>query len=66
MPFGLTTAPSVFQRLMDEVLVGCTEFARVYIDDILVVSESWGLHLEHLKKLFVVLRDAGLTCKRAG
>ncbi len=23
------------------------------------------MHLEHLKKLFVVLRDAGLTCKRA-
>ncbi len=25
MPFGLTNAPSVFQRLMDTVLVGCPE-----------------------------------------
>ncbi len=28
MPFGLTNAPSVFQRLMDTVLVGCSDFAR--------------------------------------
>ncbi len=65
MPFGLTNAPSVFQRLMDEVLVDCTEFARVYIDDILVVSEDWQQHLVHLKTLFEVLREAGLTCKAA-
>ena len=40
MPFGLTNAPSVFQRLMDSVLVDCMDFAQVYIDDILVVSGS--------------------------
>ncbi len=65
MPFGLTNAPSVFQRLMDEVLVDCEEFARVYIDDILVVSGDWSMHLVHLRKLFEVLRQAGLTCKKA-
>ncbi len=64
MPFGLTNAPSVFQRLMDGVLVGCDEFARVYIDDILVVSQDWKSHLTHLRKLFVILRQAGLTCKK--
>ncbi len=64
MPFGLTNAPSVFQRLMDGVLVGCEEFARVYIDDILVVSQDWRTHLVHLRKLLDVLRQAGLTCKK--
>ncbi len=64
MPFGLTNAPSVFQRLMDGVLVGCDEFARVYIDDILVVSPDWETHLVHLEKLFGILRQAGLTCKK--
>ncbi len=65
MPFGLTNAPSVFQRLMDEMLVSCSEFARVYIDDILVVSKCWEVHLKHLRELFGVLMEAGLTCKAA-
>ncbi len=65
MPFGLCNAPSVFQRLMDGVLVRCEDFAKVYIDDILVVSGSWEVHVRHLRRLFEVLRDAGLTCKRS-
>ena len=65
MPFGLCNAPSVFQRLMDEVLVGCDEFAKVYIDDILIVSGSWEVHVRHLKTLFGVLREAGLTCRKS-
>ncbi len=63
MPFGLTNAPAIFQRLMDEVLVNCSDFTNVYIDDILVVSRSWGVHLEHLRELFRTLKEAGLTCK---
>ncbi len=62
MPFGLTNAPAIFQRLMDEVLVNCSDFTNVYIDDILVVSRSWGVHLEHLRELFRTLKEAGLTC----
>ncbi len=58
-------APSVFQRLMDEVLVSCTDFAKVYIDNILVVSECWEVHLCHLRALLEVLKEAGLTCKRS-
>ncbi len=65
MPFGLANAPSVFQRLMDEVLVECVDFAKVYIDDVLVVSGCWEVHVMHLRKLFGVLREAGLTCKRS-
>ncbi len=65
MPFGLTNAPSVFQRLMDLVLVDCVDFARVYIDDILVVSGCWSEHLVHLGRLFEALKEAGLTCKRS-
>ncbi len=65
MPFGLANAPSVFQRLMDEVLVECVDFAKVYIDDVLVVSGCWEVHVRHLRKLFGVLQEAGLTCKRS-
>ncbi len=64
MPFGLTNAPSVFQRLMDMVLKDCWEYARVYIDDVLVVSESWRVHLRQLEEVFEALKVAGLTVKR--
>ncbi len=37
----------------------------MYIDDILVVSKSWEIHLCHLRALLEVLNEAGLTCKRS-
>ena len=64
MPFGLTNAPSVFQRLMDCVLSECSDFAKVYNDDILIVSWCWEEHLDHVRCVLRTLREAGLTCKR--
>ena len=54
MPFGLTNAPSVFQRLMQKVLMGLNpesgpDFVSVYIDDILVFSSSLEEHIHHLQ-----------------
>lgn len=40
MPFGLKTAPSVFQRFMDEGLSPFWEWAVWYIDDILICATS--------------------------
>ncbi len=64
MPFGLTNAPAVFQRCMDIVLKDCVSCSRVYIDDVLVVSNSWEEHVRDLRKVFKALQDAGLRCKR--
>ena len=63
MPFGLISAPSTFQRLMDELLSGLHEFAVAYLDDILIHSQTWEQHLEHLNIVFEKLREAGLTLK---
>ena len=61
-PFGLAQAPAYFQRLVSEVLSGLT-FAFSYLDDILVYSPDMETHLEHLRKLFMKLREADLKLK---
>ena len=61
MPFGLTCAPSVFQRLMDLVLCGLTyETCLVYLDDIIVFSSDFDSHIIRLKEIFGRLRTANL------
>ena len=61
MPFGLTCAPSAFQRLMDLVLCGLTyEICLVYLDDIIVFSRDFDSHLERLQDIFHRLRAANL------
>ena len=62
MPFGLSGAPSSFQRLMDKVLRGLP-FVTIYLDDILVHSESPGRHKQHLQMVFERLTAAGLTLR---
>ena len=49
MPFGLTIAPSTFQRFMHNALKGLSDFADVYLDDILVLRKSIPEHLEHVR-----------------
>ena len=64
MPFGLTNAPATFQRLMGKLFGGRDwEFVYVYLDDILVASQSTQEHLEHLQKVALRLRDAGLRLR---
>ena len=64
MPFGLTNAPATFQRLMECVLAGLSmEECLVYIDDVIVFSETFQDHLANLEKVFSRLYQAGLTLK---
>ena len=60
MPFGLSTAPTAFQALMNEV-VRQIPGTTVYIDDILVYSDIWEDHVDRLGKLFSALSEAGLV-----
>ena len=66
MPFGLSNAPSTFQRLMQTVLKGfipgkCLD----YIDDVLVLGTTFEEHLENLTEVLHRLREAGLKLKPA-
>ena len=63
MPFGLSGAPATFQRLMDRVLRGLGDFVGVYLDDIIIYSETWDDHLHHLCQVLQRINDANLTLK---
>ena len=61
MPFGLRNGPAVFQRMMDKILHEELEHCRVYIDDIVIFSQSWEQHCQHITSVMERLRAAGLT-----
>ena len=64
VPFGLTNAPASFMSMMDKVLADYTgKFVMAYLDDILVYSESWDAHIEHLQKVLNKLRLHKLYAK---
>ncbi|MCG8078877.1 MAG: DDE-type integrase/transposase/recombinase [Candidatus Thiodiazotropha taylori] len=63
MPFGLTTAPAVFQELMSHVLEGLDRFTVAYLDDILIFSRTLEEHLTHIQNVFDRLRKHSLRLK---
>ena len=59
---GISCAPDIFQDKMS-ALVAHLEFARVYIDDLLVLSkDTFEDHLEKLDKVLHLIEKAGLKC----
>ena len=65
MPFGLMNAPAVFQRLMQQVLMGLNpeagpDYVAVYLDDILIFSKTLEEHKSHLEQVFKRLEEVGL------
>ena len=62
-PFGLKNAGQDFQRLMDQIF-GDIPHTFVYIDDILVASETEEEHLKDLKVVLDLLRENGLVTNR--
>ena len=62
VPFGLAQAPAYFQKLINDILKGCT-FAMGYVNDIIIFSRSEEEHLEHLEEIFSRLHNTGLKLK---
>ncbi|MBW0548829.1 hypothetical protein O181_088544 [Austropuccinia psidii MF-1] len=50
MPFGIKSAPSHYQRMMNTIFLHelSERWLIIYIDDIIICSETWQLHLERL------------------
>jgi len=47
LPFGLNNAPTKFQKVMDQVLVGLG-FAKCYTNDIIIFNMTLKDHKHHL------------------
>ena len=64
IPFGLMNAPGCFQRHMEEVLGDYRDdFVIPYLDDIIIFSDSFHEHIEHIRKVLRRLRERGLKLK---
>lgn len=50
LPFGLVTAPEIFQRVMEELLSGC-DGTFWYLDDVIVEGETQEAHDVNLKQV---------------
>ncbi|MDD9818054.1 MAG: RNase H-like domain-containing protein, partial [Gammaproteobacteria bacterium] len=64
MPFGLKGAPQTFQRLMAAILGSHQwETCLLYLDDIIIFSQTFEQHLHRLESILIKLKEAGLKLK---
>ncbi|CAM4781498.1 unnamed protein product, partial [Rotaria magnacalcarata] len=63
---GLMNAPPSFQRVMNHIIgYNRWHYILVYLDDILVFSNSFDDHMKHLQQLFNVLNTHQFTLNPA-
>ena len=64
MPFGLCNAPPTFQRLMQNCLGELNlTYCLIYLDDVIVFSDTPDEHLRRMRVVFDRLREHGLKLK---
>ena len=64
MPFGLCNAPAMFQRLMQNCLGELNlTYALIYLDDIVVFSDTEKEHVKRLAAVFECFHEHGLKLK---
>ena len=65
MPFGLTNALAMFCTLMNQLFKGYLDkFVVIYLDDIVIYSQTLEEYVEHLRTIFKILRENTLFMKR--
>ena len=64
LPYGIASAPAIFQRVMDTILQGLPG-VMCYIDDILVTGANDAEHLKNLEAVLKRLQQYGIHLKRS-
>jgi hypothetical protein len=63
-PFGLATGAQVLTRLLDQVFQDLKfDFVYHYLDDVVIYSDSFEAHLDHIRLVLDCLRMADFTVK---
>jgi hypothetical protein len=60
MPFGLCNGPSSYQRFMNDNFLEMSDFVSIYLDDLLVFSNSRKEHTQHVRRVLQRLQELGL------
>ena len=64
IPFGLCNAPATFQRTVDMLLSGYRwRTCLVYLDDIILFSNNAEEHVDHVREVLTVLKEAVFSLK---
>ena len=63
LPFGVSSAPAIFQRTMECLLNGIPQVI-VYMDDILITGRTMKEHFHNLQLVLQQLSTAGLRLKQ--
>ena len=61
MPFVLKNAPSEFQKIMNDIFNEYSEFAIVYIDDVLIHSTTIENNFKHVNIFINIIKQNGLV-----
>ena len=62
--FRVSNAAAEFQRYMENCLTDVRDkFASLYLDDVLVYSDDFDSHVDHLRKVFHISRENGIKVK---
>ena len=64
LPFGIASAPAIFQHAMDTILQGIPHVI-CYIDDVLVTGKTEEEHLPNLTQVLHKLKEQGMQLKEA-
>ena len=63
LPYGVSSAPAIFQRTMDLLLQGIPGVV-VYLDDILITGKTRSEHVQALDEVLSRLKKAGLRLQK--
>ena len=61
VPFGIRFATGLCNRIIRQVFEDCQDYVGSFVDDLVVYSNTFEEHVEHVKTVLNKLADAGLT-----